>query len=374
MGTVDLLISPGELIRGLELFVLILVVAQLRPQARDLTVAGIFMLLGLVFYLNYGGSDEFSQRLIWGTKFLYFVLLMALLRKIVNTAPEMAERVARLMLISTFLFLIIPIFMSYLGIFGYRSYGTGLDRMGFKGFMYAQNSATINVIAAMGLSLAFTRSVLIKFLFIAAALLVGTKAAAASGIAVGLLLIFNMVGPAATGSNTLKRALPVLVLTVLGLSSWRYFQALQISNWAYYVDQFSRNSGFMWTLTSGRWGYLEQIPLHVKSLSAPEWLLGTQAPIFSEVDLTALFARFGLLGVGWYVLFFSDQLKYAWRNSRLGHAQFVVAVTFLMLFVHSLLGGHVLGNAVVAYHVATILVLSEYYYKTRVTTGLVSAR
>lgn len=361
MGTVDPVLSPGEAIRGLQLGLLVLLAPRLALKHRDVLVSITFILLGVVFFGYHGGREEFTERFVWANKLLYLILFMALVRRVVNSAPDMAYRVGRLLVVSTLVFMVIPVLGSFFGLFGYRSYGDRLYRQGFKGFLFAINSASINVIVGMGLSLGFSKSVLVQFMFVAAAFLVGTKAAAAAGAAVAVLLAVRVTFGRTEVRHPLLRLIPVGVLGGLLAFSWPYLRAIQEQNWDFYLYRFQRTGSIMSVLTSGRWGYFEQFPAHVDSLLPAEWLLGTRRPTFNEIDFTALFTRFGLLGFFWYLLFFGEKTWQALKVWRRGPEEFAVALTLGMVLVHSMLGGHVLGNAVVAYHVATALVLCEHY-------------
>lgn len=362
MGQINLPISPGELLRGIQIYILVLVLGKLRCTRKDLLFAFLFIGLGVIFYLNYGGSYEITQRFVWAIKLLYFILMIGLLRKILYLDPGMADRIASLLMWTTLFFLVIPIFLSAAEIVGYRSYGDSIYRTGFKGFMYEKNAITIVLISAMCLPLIFSKNIFIRYLFIGAGFLVGTKAAAGAGL--GALLLFAYLTLRSSGNAVNKFVITALFVTI-AYYSYGIFATIQIQNLAHYIGKFHQTDNFWLVLTTGRWAYFTEMPELMRSINILEWIFGTPVPKFNEIDYTALFTRFGLLGVIWYIVFFGRHLRYSLHNLRQDHKQIVVGFTLLMIFAHSALGGHVIGSAVVAYPVATILALNEFYYKQK---------
>ncbi len=360
MGQINLPVSPGEILRGIQIYILVLVLGKLRCTRKDLLFAFLFIGLGAIFFLSYGGGYELTQRFVWAIKLLYLILMIGLVRKILYLDPRMADRIASLLMWTTLFFIVIPIFLSYAGILGYRSYGESSYRTGYKGFMYAKNSLSVDLISAICLPLVFSKNIFIRYLFIGAGFLVGTKAAAGAGL--GALLLFAYLTLRSSRNAVNKFVITALFVTI-AYYSYGIYDTIQSQNLAYYIGKFQQTDNFWLVLTSGRWAYFTELPELMRSINILEWIFGTPVPKFNEIDYTALFTRFGLLGVIWYIMFFGRHLRYSLYNLRQDHKQIVVGFTLLMIFAHSALGGHVIGNAVVAYPVATIIALNEYYFK-----------
>ncbi len=362
MGAVHLPISPGELLRGLQVLLLcvLLLLRHMAVDAVDAGFAALFLLLGAVFYtLNGGSPEELAQRSFWAVKVLYLVLMMGLIRTLLARDAGYQVPLVKLLITLTVVFVVIPIYLAALGLVGYESYGW-TSRAGFKGLMYAQNSTSVELIAILPVVFFYSRSVLLKTAVLGACFLLGTKAAAAAGGATMLFVVFAALRRCPRQERWHLVA-PLFLGAVVGYLAFGFLASVVVTNIVGTITAFEANRDFMLVLTTGRWEYFDLLPEMVARSDVLELLLGMRAPELNEMGPTAIVTRFGLVGVLWYFLFLGRQLRWSWRNLFDDGRSAAVAFAVVMICGHSLLGGHVIANAVVVYSVATILVVNECY-------------
>ena len=152
---------------------------------------------------------------------------------------------------------------------------------------------------------------------------------------------------------------PLFLGAVVGYLAFDFLASVVVTNIVGTITAFEANRDFMSVLTTGRCQYFDLLPEMVARSGFLELLLGMRAPELNEMGPTAIFTRFGLVGVLWYFLFLGLQLRWSWRNLFGDGRSAAVAFAVVMICGHSLLGGHVMANAVVVYSVATILVVNE---------------
>lgn len=365
MRGIHLPISPGEILRGGVLFILLimLIMGQLKVPRSLLFALAFFLLIALVYgYLGEeGASTRGERRIFFVVKLMFLVLMVSLIYEILNRGELSAEALTKYLVGWVLIFHIVPIIMANYGIIGYDSYRGGY-RVGYKGLISAQNSVSVILVSTFPF-MAIPKTVLASFGAIAGFLaceLVGTKAAAAGGFLAPLLLLLLGV---------FHRRLNTWIIVSLGIVFLGLFLfkdaifSIQAKNFEYYSYSYNKSESSIMMLSTGRAIYYYQLPEFLNQNKSLTLLMGSPRLCFNELDHLAMLSRFGIIGLIVYIVIFIQGIKICLSLMRKGWFEAKVAVALLAVLVHSFLGGHVIANAVTAFPVAVVIGMAIYLYE-----------
>lgn len=353
-----LLISPGEIIRGLFLLVLVFMLLRGRLYINHFLFFVLIIFLCVSLVNDFTGDEieviERQFRLIFFVKFLFMILVTCLVMKIYQSNEMSPNQLMKYLLVWLFTFHVIPIILSSYQIFGYQEFSyRGVEN---RGILFAINATSIILISTYSFY-AIPNSIaalLFSFLGFFACETVGTKSAAVAGLSIPVLVFVG--GLAFRKIKSLKPIIVFMVLVIVFILYRDFFlqhQYIYISNYFEVYDR--ENRGLLYFLTSGRSGYFDTLDTFFKQSSFLEILVGSHMATYNEVDQLAMLTRHGIFGLVVYIIIILSIIKASLSIINKGWFEFQICVSMAAIVTHSLLGGHVMTNPVVSFPVAFVI-------------------
>jgi len=344
--------SPGEIMRGIHMIILIGLLFSNKISVSKFDMFFISFMIGISFlYLIIVNNPllfEIKMRLAWSLKILYLLLLISFVKRVLCEFGR--EKIIKHYLIASMMFVIIPIFLSFFGVLGNSSFNADY-RLGYKGIIHAQNSISLLLILFASISLQYSSIKYHSILSIIGMFIVGTKSALIGGVTFIFLFVNKILS---NNRNIIKVLLLIVIIVFFGYLSVEQVINIQKTNIKYYQHVYNSSGSFLYTFTSGRWMWFGESIDYFKGLNIYEMILGTHLPQYNEMDPLALFTRYGFIGLIWYFAFLTH-----YYNSIINHSKKIIFIKVGLLFIifHSILGGHVIGNAIIALPLALLLCL-----------------
>ena len=359
LGHVSLIVSPGEIIRGFEILLITILVLRNKIQVKksDLILSLIFFSVAIFYLIFPENNFEFSQRFAWMIKLIFLIFLYRLFQQVITQNPDKIHDFIKYVIKISVIIIVIPIYLSKVGIIGNMSYSETSIREGYKGLMAAQNSTSLQLISIMPLSLFFYKRPYIPLLMVGAGVLLGTK----GGWIASLITLVLMVYYTLRDKNIFLKVITTSFIITIVFYSISFVISVVYNNIEYFQSQFYNydKSPLLMVITSGRFRYFQELPEFLENLNITQFLFGTPMPIFNEIDATAMFTRFGFLGFTTYVIMFYKHIKTAFFRINDNKYYQTISITVFLILFHSVFGGHVLGNGIVAFYIAMIFALNN---------------
>ncbi len=356
MGEIQLIISPGQILRGVSFFLLFILFIRGRLNInRPLLFAFIIFFAVSLAYLYMESEAAIAAdegRLSYIIKAFFIVLTTALVLKVLDRNEFTIEALVGFLIAWVVIFHAIPIIMSYFDIMGY----TGLSyRFENRGLLFSINAITVILLATFPFYAIPSSRIGIPLAIIgfAACELTGTKAAAVGGFLIPILLLF--VGSFSKNVKLLKTAMIITILIGVIFVFKDTILSVQDLNYDLYEQAYVQDGSFVRVLTSSRSDYYDDLHDFFEQNDFLAILIGSPDLIFNELDHLATLARFGILGLGVYTFLFLRALKMcASLILSAGWIEIRVAVALSAILTHSILGGHVIADAVASFPIAVV--------------------
>lgn len=368
--------SPSQLFRLIIMIISLYLISNNKKYFYSVSIISlyIFMLESISFQLHQN-LVGYIVGLVYASKIVYLIIVFLTIYYLAKI-----ERINFYVLLNYlhkyFLLMAILLIIPFLAGIGYPTYGEGT--FGTKGFFAAGNG--LGVFMGVGILLSifywkYTRekySLMISFILIFASIIIGTKTSFIFSVS-GLLFIVYF----------LKNKYLSFLLSALTLSTlFIFFQEIvDLLNIVFDVvsHRFQNNNSFVSFLMSNRDVYFMDALDHIsyngmyvlRILFGMGVFLSFRNPgeYFSgidtlESDFADIFFIYGVFAIVFYMFIFFYILK-LFINKK----QYFLGFIFIMLFLHSIIGGHVVFNGmsgVLLPLMATLAFLNKRYYRTNI--------
>lgn len=358
MGQVVLYMSPGEIVRGSAFIVLfiMLLIGKLAIPGKFIFAFMFFFLIAII-YMYLGEVQIFSRqemRIFLVVKMFYVVLMTSLVVRVIKNKEISIGVLINILILWAFVFFIVPIILSYMGIIGYSDYGY---RVQHHGMVFSINASTIALLSTYPLIVIPSTAigVFTSLTGFAACELIGTKAAAVGGVIIPLLLICFALYHRAT--FYFKTTIFILVLFIVIFIFRDVILGVQYANIDRYIASYYQSS-FLSMLTTGRIEYYYQLPVFIEQNNLLELMFGSPILCFNEMDHLMILSRFGLIGMSFYFIVVGRAFIIALRLLRKGWLESQIAIAVFALIAHSIMGGHVISSTIASFPIAVIAALA----------------
>ena len=381
LGTSDYApFAVGEVVRG-PIFILVVGYTFLKSRYQSNFIL-VFTLLSMSFWIGIQALffqftiSEAIGTFMLGLRWLYLFFLLnyflSYIRRNCISADTIVSQVKWIILI----FYCIPILLSAAGIAGYTVYGDASSRKGYAGFVMNSNVVASTLVIMLPFFLKFERlrDVLIFFVYLGSAVLLGSKLTWISFAGIlGMWLVYRVI---LTIKHILRRGLRIrrktftllafLVVIVIVLPFTPITTKVVgiytglVNLYGFYVDgnAFGLQSNVVDVITSQRTRRVQQLlNWAVQPDNTLMLLIGGGLPNYKrltgEVDWIDLTALFGLFGV---VIFYSVILFLLFRVYKFHRSYYAEVLSMLILtLMVSLVSGHTFITPVIGTTLAAVL-------------------
>lgn len=276
---------------------------------------------------------------------------------------------------------VLPIFLSWLGIAGFYSYGYTYEdvlqtRHGYKGFIYGQNGLTATVIMIM---LLFTyvsnyKALIGLFVCLGGGLLIGTKGFIGIGAFCLVIALLLDIKKSLSGERKANLIIRIIILIAAISGSIYYFQDALNKTYLHTIVMEGESGDTFGALTSGRINYIYTFMEAYPNLSMLQIVMGGMNLWMSEVDPFYQIDLYGLVGLLIYLYIIIYLLKIIYYASKISSMHQALALSIVGLISHSLLGGHVFNTAPTMTPAALVIGFLLYCRKKQLDNVILSAK